>query len=138
MVEGQQPVKKHENAVGYLEIVLGQVGQLFQLAHGIMRKKPYRARSEWRESRNMAVLMLAQQSIKDTKDRAFHVLFLPTLFQYYLISPSSQHHVGTCAKERVSANLLPTFHRLQQKSMRFLSSNAQKRGDRGSQVRGYG
>ncbi len=43
VVESQEPIKEHKNAIGHLEIVFGQVRQTLELAHSVVGKEAHSA-----------------------------------------------------------------------------------------------
>ena len=52
MVEGQHLVVEHEAGVRDAQIILGQLGQAFQLPHHVVGKKADRATSKRRQARD--------------------------------------------------------------------------------------
>jgi len=109
MVEGQQSVKEHQAAIGSLQIVLSEFGELLQLADGIMGKEPDRAGSERRQSAKMGGRVLAQQTVKHLEDAAFELLLLAIPLQRDVAAAGAQQHVRPRSQKSVAANLFSAF-----------------------------
>ena len=134
VIEGQQPVEEHQDAVGQREVILGMLADILQLPHGVVGEVAYRARRERRQPRHRCGAMLPQQFLDDL-NRASLAFLLPLASLYHNVVATRPHlHIRARSQKRVASNLLAALHRLQQEGVGLIRRDLEKGGDRCQQI----
>jgi hypothetical protein len=134
MIEGQQPIEKHQYAVGQRKIIRGMFTDIFQLPNRVICEVAHRARGKWRQPGHGSGTMLPQQFL-DNLDRAALALLLSFATLHYDVFAARPHlHIGTRPQKRVAADLLAAFHGLEQESVGLIGCDRKKGGDRRQQI----
>src|SRR5205823_975211 len=123
VVKRQQPVKKHQHAVREIEIIVGIVADMLQLADNIVRAKSDRSRSEWRQARHVRGLMLLKQFLGHMEDIPFPLLALLPPLDGNFAATSAQLHIGAGAEERISPDVFSSFDGLKKECVFLLARN---------------
>ena len=134
MIERQQPVEKHQYAVGQRKIILGMLADIFQLPHRVVGEVTHRARGKWRQPGHGRGTMLPQQFLDDLDRAALALLLSLAALHHDVVAPRSHLHVGTRPQKGVAADLLAALHRLEQESVGLIGCDREKGGDRRQQI----
>ncbi len=136
VIEGQQPVEEHQDAIGQREIILGVFADVFQLPHRVIREVAHRARRKRRQPGHGRGTMLPQQFLDDLDRAALALLRLLAALDHDVLAPRPHLHVGTRSQKRVAADLLAPLHRLEQKGIGLIGCDGEEGGDRRQQIGG--
>jgi hypothetical protein len=127
VVEREHAIKKHQYAVGKVEVIAAVFGNFFQLPDDVIRKISNGAAGKWRQSGDSRRLVFIQQLTNSRKDVANPILGLFASLNHYLITVAGDHHVRTHAEKRVSSNFFSTLDRFQQEGVWLALRDAEER-----------
>ncbi len=122
VIEGQQPVEKHQYAIGQGKIILGMLANIFQLPHRVVGEVADRARGKRRQARaRLRNDAAAASSLTDLNRAALALLLLLAALHLDVVAARPHLHVRTCSQKGVAADLLAPFHRLEQKGVGLIA-----------------
>src|SRR5579863_1436805 len=131
VIESQQAIEEHQNAVGEGEIVLGVFTDFFELANRVIGEITNGARSERWQSSDLRGTMLPQQLFHDRQNAAFTQLTSPSALQQDVLAASPHLQVRPCSQKRVAPDLLAALYRFEQESVGLATGYSEKSRDRG-------
>ena len=112
------------------------LADVLQLTHDVVGKVTDCTRGERRQSGHDGGTLFAQQIFDDLKDIPFALLVPLPPPEENVLASSLHLHIGARPQEGVAADLLATFHGLEQEGVRLVRRDGQERRNRCQQVRG--
>src|SRR5450631_4432002 len=117
MVEGQNLIEKRQARVRDLKLVLRQLGQALDLPHCVIRKEAHGASSKGWHPRKPSRLVTAESFAQHLEDIPLDMRRPLALGDRNAAATRYDPLVWIEPDERIAANLLSAFHRLQQEAL---------------------
>ena len=135
MIERENTIEKHQEAIGNFKIFTRLFGQFLELAHSIVGNESNRPTIERRKIGQGGETMFPKQLCENVKQLSLAALGRSSFSERDLLSAALKHHVRTNAEKGVTSNSFTALHRFQQKRFLFSRRNTQKRRYRSQQIR---
>src|SRR6185437_4240975 len=113
MIECQQSVKKHQHAIGKVQVVFSMLADVFKPANNVVRTKSYRSSGKWRQAGNVRQLVLLQKPFSNLEYIALTAFDFFSALNRNLSTAGAQLHVRAGTQECVPPNLLAAFYRFE-------------------------
>src|SRR5258706_13550866 len=126
VIEGQHAVKKHEHAVGHVEVVLRVGSDLFQLTHNVIRAISNRAACKWGQAFHRCRMMLPQQFFHYLKNVAGAPFYFAAALDLDLRTAGFQAQKRTYSEKGVAPNFFSALDRFKQESIGLVFGDGEK------------
>ena len=138
VIEGEDAVEEHEDAVGNVEIVGGVFTDIFETADDVIGAIADGSGGEWREAFEGGGTMQVQEFLDDVEDVASAAFGLAAADDGDVGATRLQPEKGAHAEKCVASDFFSAFDRLEEEGIGLLFSDGEKSGNRGQQVGGDG
>ena len=146
VIEGEDAIEEHENAVGDVEIILGVAANVFQLADDVVGAIADGSGGKGRQSFDLCGTVLVEEFLDDVEnvggagfdfgDAGGHRICFGIAVDGDLIAVGLKAQKWANSQESVAADFFSAFDGLEEKGVRLVGGDGKKCGDRREQVGG--
>ena len=126
VIEGKYFIKEKQAGVGNTQLVFGVVRKMLDLADSVVSEETYRAGGERRKSGDAGGFVAAECLPQYVKNVALNTGSSPGFGDINLLAAGDNALIGIEPDERIAADLLTFFDRLQKEALSLLPSRPQK------------